>query len=172
MSYIPSRYTIIPEEANITTINPLSILNKTNIERTTNYPHEGTQLVFSASPEVNYLIIIIVSVIILAVVLLAIAPVPTPSTEGGHLIYGRSRKLSRAETHEYVYEGVKKILREIYLRLRERHRCYICTPRELSLRSIDERINLIEFADTYERIVYGDKRPSGRDIESLKKWSS
>ncbi|MGC9010203.1 MAG: hypothetical protein ACP5I7_06295 [Sulfolobales archaeon] len=172
MSYIPSRYTIIPEETNITVINPLNILNRTGIERTANYSHKGAQEIISASPEINYLIIVIVSVIIIAVVLLAIAPVPTPSVGGGDITYSRSRRFSREEKLEYFYEGIKKTLREIYLRLRERHRCYICTPRELSSGRSDEKIDLVEFADTYERIVYGDKEPSERDIENIKKWSS
>ncbi|MEM4970820.1 MAG: hypothetical protein QXE01_06170 [Sulfolobales archaeon] len=63
----------------------------------------------------------------------------------------RVDKIGVEDLPSYVYPGIKKILREIYVSIRERF-CKDCTPRELAYR----RAIPNQFADLYERVVYGD----------------
>jgi hypothetical protein len=68
--------------------------------------------------------------------------------------------LDRREPHElfptvnYVYKGVKSILRKYLTLLRSRVGCSICTPREVS-----HRLGFLKkFVEVYEDVVYGDKQ--------------
>lgn len=62
------------------------------------------------------------------------------------------------EIVEYVYSGVKLVLRRYYLKLRETLGCRKCTPRELITRC--GRSEYEEFVQLYEDVVYGSKELS------------
>jgi len=63
----------------------------------------------------------------------------------------RSVNVETEDLPGYVYTGVKKILRDIYVSIRERS-CRACTPRELTYRGTITP----QFAELYERVVYGN----------------
>ncbi len=55
----------------------------------------------------------------------------------------------------YVYDGIKKVLREYYIRIRNSIGCRNCTPREIA---IETRIEPLKFfAHVYEDVVYGSR---------------
>ena len=69
-------------------------------------------------------------------------------------------------TVQYVYTGIKAVLRKYLVQLRRIMGCTTCTPRELSMRGRDKCLN--EFAYVYEEVVYGSK-VIGRVSEVLEK---
>ncbi|MEM1935109.1 MAG: hypothetical protein QXU65_04800 [Sulfolobales archaeon] len=71
---------------------------------------------------------------------------------------------STGEVVEYVYSGVKLVLRRHYLRLRETLGCRSCTPRELITKCGKKEYE--EFVQLYEDVVYGSKElgPEGEKV--------
>ncbi|MEM2080434.1 MAG: DUF4129 domain-containing protein, partial [Nitrososphaerota archaeon] len=65
---------------------------------------------------------------------------------------------------EYVYPGVKLVLRKYYLKLRDALGCRKCTPRELLTRY--GRSEYEDFVQLYEDVVYGSKElsPEGKEV--------
>lgn len=89
---------------------------------------------------------------ILLLLMLYLISVTTPPRIAREMIL-RPRSVS-VETEDlpgYIYTGVKKILRDIYVSIRERS-CRACTPRELAYRGAITS----QFAELYERVVYGN----------------
>lgn len=170
MSYIPSRYTLIPEQLNITVSNTLTELVRSNTSVSKGSLANSYSSVLSISPETSYLIIALVIILIISLIILIINPSSIPSPRKSSIIGIKQESFSREPSITYVYEGFKRILRNIYIELRRRHRCYFCTPRELSMERSDEEIDLGRFAEIYERIVYGDKEPRENDKSSIERW--
>lgn len=71
----------------------------------------------------------------------------------------------------YTYKGIAKILREIFLDIRNRFCNIYCTPREVALRHNDIQVFKL-FADIYEEIVYGSKsvKNISKIIDLVKKY--
>jgi len=67
------------------------------------------------------------------------------------------------ELVEYLYPGVKAVLRRYYLRLRESVGCRTCTPREIASRVG----SYADFAELYEEVVYGSKEVDVARIRSV-----
>ena len=84
--------------------------------------------------------------------------------KGAVVSYSKFRERGRMERINYIYVGIEKTLRRIYLSLRERYSCSWCTPRELVAAS---RGALALFAEVYEKIVYGKRRPD--EVPELRK---
>lgn len=59
-------------------------------------------------------------------------------------------------TYGYVYEGLAKMLRELFVNIRDRFCGRYCTPRETALKLSSARIMSL-FAEIYEDVVYGMK---------------
>lgn len=59
-------------------------------------------------------------------------------------------------TIDYSYEGIAKILREVFLNIRNRLCKPYCTPREIALKYSSSPL-LQLFAKVYEDVVYGSK---------------
>lgn len=76
---------------------------------------------------------------------------------GGHDIYvmlGEKEQRERGIKVEYSYHGIKRILRDYFVKFRNRIRCPYCTPRE----TLNKLIFLKKFVEVYEDVVYGDKQ--------------
>ncbi|MEM1542271.1 MAG: hypothetical protein QW101_03960 [Ignisphaera sp.] len=56
----------------------------------------------------------------------------------------------------YSYKGIAKILRELFIKVRNKIGCKYCTPRETALKRFSEPL-LQLFAQLYEDVVYGSK---------------
>ncbi|MEM0371777.1 MAG: hypothetical protein QXG46_04810 [Ignisphaera sp.] len=56
----------------------------------------------------------------------------------------------------YSYKGIAKILRELFIKVRNKIGCRYCTPRETALKKFSEPL-LQLFAQIYEEVVYGSK---------------
>lgn len=67
------------------------------------------------------------------------------------------------ELVEYLYPGVKAVLRRYYLRLRESVGCRTCTPREIATRVG----SYADFAELYEEVVYGSKEVDVARVRSV-----
>ncbi|MEM4789509.1 MAG: hypothetical protein QXV06_06935 [Ignisphaera sp.] len=162
LSTILSRYIPIGEvllkgyrnitQANLTLLEPHEI----NISVRGEYYYYQENML---SQIMNYLpyIIMIVGFLILAVIYLIgprryfVAPVK--------IIFGEKDLFGYIPKVNYVYEGIKFILRKYFIKVRDRAQCISCTPRELL-----KRVPFIsKFVNTYEEVVYGDKRRS--DVE-------
>ncbi|MEL9940387.1 MAG: hypothetical protein QW348_06525 [Ignisphaera sp.] len=76
---------------------------------------------------------------------------------GGHDVYvvlGEKEQRERGIKVEYSYHGIKRILRDYFVKFRNRIRCPYCTPRE----TLNKLIFLKKFVEVYEDVVYGDKQ--------------
>jgi len=67
------------------------------------------------------------------------------------------------ELVEYLYPGIKAVLRRYYLRLRESLGCRTCTPREIAARVG----SYADFAELYEEVVYGSKEVDPSRVRSV-----
>ena len=67
------------------------------------------------------------------------------------------------ELVEYLYPGVKAVLRRYYLRLRESVGCRTCTPREIATRVG----SYTDFAELYEEVVYGSREVDLARVRSV-----
>ncbi|ADM27261.1 hypothetical protein Igag_0423 [Ignisphaera aggregans DSM 17230] len=76
---------------------------------------------------------------------------------------GRKKSSDTIPIISYVYEGVKRVLREHYIVIRDRMRCRHCTPREIAIKIKSKPLEL--FAHVYEDVVYGSK--SRKDIYNV-----
>ena len=68
-----------------------------------------------------------------------------------------------SELVEYLYPGIKAVLRRYYLRLRESLGCRTCTPREIAARVG----SYADFAELYEEVVYGSKEVDPSRVRSV-----
>ncbi len=68
------------------------------------------------------------------------------------------------ELIEYVYPGIKMVLRKYYLKIRDVVGCKRCTPREIVTKC--GKTEYEEFVKLYEDVVYGSKEltPEGRRL--------
>ena len=83
---------------------------------------------------------------------------------GVHDVYvmlGEKEQRERGIKVEYSYHGLKKILRDYFVKFRNRIRCPYCTPRE----TLNKLIFLKKFVEVYEDVVYGDKQRV--DVENV-----
>ncbi len=89
--------------------------------------------------------------ILLLLMLYLISAITPPKIAREMIPRPRSVDVETEDLPGYVYTGVKKILRDIYVSIRERS-CRACTPRELTYRGVITP----QFAELYERVVYGN----------------
>ncbi len=98
------------------------------------------------------LAILILIAVITIVYIIATTSIPRISSSAAEIVRGISGDGGGVEQYSgYSYQGIKLVLRKIYLSLRRSSKCEGCTPRELALKGYAP----IDFADTYEDIVYG-----------------
>jgi len=76
---------------------------------------------------------------------------------------GRKKTSDTIPIISYVYEGIKRVLREYYIVIRDRMRCKNCTPREIAIKIRSKPLEL--FAHLYEDVVYGSK--SRKDVYNV-----
>jgi len=76
---------------------------------------------------------------------------------------GRKKSSDTIPIISYVYEGIKRVLREHYIEIRNRMRCRNCTPREIAIKIESKPLEL--FAHVYEDVVYGSK--SRKDVYNI-----
>lgn len=153
--YLPIREALLKGYRNITQANlTLPEPHEFNISVRGEYYYYQENIL---SQILNYLpyIIMIVGFLILAIAYLigprrySVAPVK--------IIFGEKDLFGYIPKVNYVYEGIKSILRKYFVKVRDRAQCISCTPREIL-----RKIPLIsKFVDIYEEIVYGDKKRSG-----------
>gem|GEM_PF-1176224 len=102
--------------------------------------------------------------ILFMIVLLAIAALFFAGVWYGKELVGTARQyvLRRVvagspvgELVEYIYPGIKLVLRRYYLKIRDAVGCRRCTPREIVTKC--GRVEYEEFAKLYEDVVYGSK---------------
>lgn len=104
------------------------------------------------------IMIIIAAIIVIYMLSITSLPrIPSRSVEISRRISGDQESVDSYGS--YSYDGVKLVLRKIYLGLRRSSGCGRCTPRELVLRGYAPA----DFADVYEDIVYGDIERSDAD---------
>ena len=118
--------------------------------------------VFSSgvSPHMNYSFLLVYVVLFLSFVLIVLVIIMYYSGRGRegvglNIFIGGEKGFHRFPRLNYVYDGVKAVLRKYFLELRNKLGYRNCTPRELY---ISTRIKELEdFAEVYEDIVYGSK---------------
>ncbi|MEM4484796.1 MAG: hypothetical protein QW366_01000 [Sulfolobales archaeon] len=173
MSYI-SRYTIIPEEVasqqNIA--NLLINSSKANTTQLINAVNSQETSFGGLPPEISYILVMTIILAVTILLLIMISPSLSRNIERPLISSASADARGEGEGSIYRYEGVRLVLREIYLRLRILLRCSICTPRELSGSSFKTDLDLKTFSYLYEEIVYGGREPIDEEykkIESLRK---
>jgi hypothetical protein len=134
-----------------------------NVSAVTNISIELQRAANYISPSMDYHQISseLIEVLLITLTLLLIAIIVLLYFKSGYGVHGTtSIVLGRREFHEnfprvnYVYRGVKSVLRKYFTMLRKRFGCSTCTPREISL-----KLGLFrKFAEVYEDVVYGDKQ--------------
>jgi len=172
MSYIPQRYIVIRDE-NISTNQLIEILRQRNATYTaTRGVVEAQQSSQPLIPqELTYILIIFILIFMITLVFITISPqIMSLERESMFIRRGFREKEREEKILMYIYDGVREVLRKIFLRIREDLRCIYCTPREISLKN-HEKIDLKAFADVYERAVYGRKDLSKDDLERIREWS-
>jgi hypothetical protein len=98
------------------------------------------------------IVALVIFIGILLLLMLYLISVTTPPKIAREMIpRPRSVNMEIEDLPGYVYTGVKKILRDIYVSIKERS-CRACTPRELAYRGAITP----QFAELYERVVYGN----------------
>jgi hypothetical protein len=107
---------------------------------------------------VEYLLLAIALSLIFFTVILYIRNIYRESTEVLVNI-GEKNVYEAIPSAEYIYTGLKKILRRYFIALRDRAKCVGCTPREV----LHKLKQYHRFVEVYEDVVYGDKQRS--DVE-------
>ncbi|MEZ0289987.1 MAG: hypothetical protein ABWJ42_02715 [Sulfolobales archaeon] len=173
-SIIPSRYTLIPEEeiSQRELIHILANTSKTNITKTYVYPYQTSSSGLSLTPEIAYVLMLFIISLFLIFLVVLVSPAKMSIIERFVYPIRRSDHISREIDEKYRYDGVKLILRSIYLNLRRTFECHNCTPRELSIRYSSKSRDLERFAYLYEEIVYGDRKPDSSETEEIMRWKT
>ncbi len=158
---IPQRYMPIPQDYQVINgaFNITTYTQEVNTSRTDlaggalRAFHQDLSLVLS-------LAVMLIIVAIVVIYMLSITSIPRIPSRSVEISRGISRDQEHVESHRsYSYDGIKLVLRKIYLGLRRSSGCGRCTPRELALKGYAS----VDFADVYEDIVYGDIKRSDVD---------
>lgn len=167
---IPPRYIVVREEQ-VSRETLTSILGQ-RTTYTVAGPGGATGPVQPALPQELFYIALVVSIAVaVALLVMVLSPEPVSLYERAPLVARASRYVhERREVLEYVYTGVRAVLRRIFLRVRRDIGCGNCTPREASLSYRHEKIELREFSRVYEETVYGGRDPGPRETEMIREW--
>lgn len=158
MSLILSRYIPIQimqlrsyeniSQTNFTFVKPQEL----NISFAENYYHGGETF-----PQVlNYLPYIVLITGLLILMILYLIGLRRYTVAPAEIYFGEKSIFNYIPKVNYVYEGIKSILRKYFVKVRDKFQCFSCTPRELL-----KRVPFIsKFVTVYEEIVYGNKNKS------------
>ncbi len=165
----PLRYIPLPRTLPLNTwrlhIIPLQSIATTSYTSVAPIPAAAPS---APSFEVISTVIFIVLIALLLVLTIALLVVPREPSSRQSIAILHMLRTGYGEQElcvNYVYSGVRTILRRAYLELRKAFKCPRCTPRELAQLS---RIPAIaRFAEVYEDVVYGAK--SRQDVNDVLK---
>lgn len=124
-----------------------------------NYPSSSSFIASSNFP-VEYLLLALGLALIIFIAILYIRSWYREEPNISILL-GEKELYEQRITVVYAYRGLKKILREYFIRFRNKVGCSNCTPRE----TLGKLGFLKRFVEVYEDVVYGDKQRG--DVESV-----
>lgn len=152
------RYVPIPSSLN--ELAPDMLLNITSLPnasiKTQNVSHYiplPIQYPVISNEFVEYLLLVMALSLIFFTVILYIRNIYRESSNV-LITIGKEKLYEAMPSAEYIYTGLKKILRRYFIVLRNKARCIGCTPREVLYRLKLYR----RFVEVYEDVVYGDKQ--------------
>lgn len=158
---IPQRYIPIPQsyQANVSVLNASTQIQGRGVNETSVMSialggfNQDLSLILS-------IVILIITVGIILLYIITTTSIPRISGRSVEIFRDAQSGGGSGELYGgYNYQGVKLMLRKIYLSLRRSSGCITCTPRELALKGYAPE----DFADIYEDTVYGGVERSNVD---------